>query len=163
MKRLLLEQMEANRYINESWIRILKSLPMEQLDKPQGAFFDSIFGTFNHILLGDRIWLSRIGLEPFKFDTLRDRLCSTMEDFSRERAHTDDVLIALVAQEHDFLKAIVYRNLAGTEFRQPLYRILQHLHDHQCHHRGHISQMCHEQKIEIPDGGLLEYYRETDL
>ncbi|MBI3991707.1 MAG: DinB family protein [Candidatus Lambdaproteobacteria bacterium] len=160
MKRLLLEQAEANRHINEHWLAVLETLPVEELERPRGAFFHSIFGTLNHILLGDRVWLARIGMEPFKFNTLSDRITESMGEFRPARAHTDDVLIAYVSREHDFMKDIVYRNSAGSLFRQPLYQVLAHVYAHQHHHRGQISQMCHEQKIEIPDGGLIGFYRD---
>ncbi len=160
MKRLLLDQAEANRYLNGLWMQSLLALPFEELDRPSGAFFGSIFGTLNHILLADRVWLSRIGVEPFKFDTLADRIAQDPEEFRAKRVHTDDVLIALVAGEHDFLKEIAYRTSAGEECGQPLYQVLLHVYAHQNHHRGQISQMCHEQAMEIPEGGLLGYFRQ---
>ena len=160
MKRLLLEQAEANRHINERWLTVLATLPTEELERPRGAFFHSIFGTLNHILLGDRVWLARIGVEPFKFKQLSDRITDNLVEFRLARVHSDDMLIAYVAREHDFSREIVYRNTAGSEYRQPLYQVLAHVYAHQQHHRGQISQMCHEQNIDIPDGGLIGFYRD---
>lgn len=158
MSNSFLAQAEMNRAINTAWLEVLAARPIADLEQDQGAFFGSIFATLNHILLGDRIWLGRIGGAPFVFDKLSDRLCETLEQFTEERAHTDADLIAL-CKAGEFERMIAYHNSAGTQFSQPLHTILMHLFAHQHHHRGQISQMCHEQSIPIPDGGTIAYTR----
>lgn len=162
MKRLLLEQAEANRYINQLWLQTFMDLPVADLEQPQGAFFDSIFGTLNHILLADRIWVGRITQNPYPFEKLSDRQCEDMKTFKTERTKLDDVLSAMVSKEQDFTRDIVYKNSAGEKFSQPIYQALLHLFAHQHHHRGQVAQMCHEQNIELPDGGMLIYYRAVE-
>ncbi len=159
LKAHLLEQAEANRAINQEWWKALKDVSLEEMDKPRGAFFGSIFGTWNHLLLTDRSWLSRITLRPFQFNKLSDRLCSTKEQFERERALTDQEWIDVIAGLPEVQKVLVYRNTAGNEFQTPLFRVLQHVFAHQAHHRGQIHQMCTERKIALPDGGLIGFYR----
>ena len=163
MRTLFGEQADANRFINRQWLDALASVPLAELDRPQGGFFDSIFGTWNHILVGDRIWTERIRGEPNSIANLRQRLATTMEDFRRERALSDDALVRAVGAETDFSRVLVYRNTKGTEFRMPLYRVFAHLFAHQAHHRGQIHQMCDERKIALPDGGLIEYYRRPGI
>jgi uncharacterized damage-inducible protein DinB len=159
MRALFVEQAEANRFINRQWLEILSKLPLAELDKPQGAFFGSIFATWNHILVGDRLWMARILKQPAPYNDLRHRISEAMEDFCRERDKTDVELIDLVRNEPDFERVLVYRNSRGIHGETPLYQVLAHVFAHESHHRGHISQMCHERKIEIPDGGLIEFYR----
>lgn len=159
MKQLMLEMAEANQYINRLWIQVLSKIPMEDLDRPQGAFFDSIFGTLNHILLTDRIWVGRITGQLFPFQELSERICETQEEFSRERTRVDDVLLTMVSQEDNFSREIAYRTSAGQEYRQPMFQVLSHLFTHQHHHRGQVAQMCSEQNIDVPAGGMLAYYR----
>jgi uncharacterized damage-inducible protein DinB len=159
MKTLFVEQAEANRFINRQWLDALAPLSQAELDRPQGAFFDSIFGAWNHILLGDRLWMERIRGEPNSITNLRHRLTATLEDLRRERALTDDELARIVGAESDFSRELAYRNNRGLPFRTPLYQVLAHLFAHQAHHRGQIHQMCCERKIALPDGGLIEYYR----
>ena len=159
MRSLFVEQALANRYINRTWLDIMATLPLAELDRPQGAFFTSIFGTWNHILLGDRIWMARFAGQPNPYTNLRERIAHTFEDFRKERSATDDLLVRMMETEQDFSRMLVYRNTQGAEFRNPLYQMLSHFFAHQAHHRGQISQMCHERKIAIPDGGLIEYYR----
>lgn len=155
----LLEQAEANRWINQEWWNALAALTVEELDRPQGAFFGSVFGTWNHLLLTDRSWLSRITRRPFAFKTLADRLCHSKEEFSRERAVTDEEFIRVIEGETDITRVLEYRNSRGAEFRTPVHQILQHVFVHQAHHRGQIHQMCDERKVALPDGGLIYFYR----
>jgi uncharacterized damage-inducible protein DinB len=159
MKMLFMDLAEANRHINRTWLDGMAHLALAELDRPQGAFFGSIFGTWNHILVGDRIWMARILNQPAPTDNLRERLCATMESFRPAREETDDGLIRLVAGMTDFAQDLVYRNTKGTRFQTPLYQVLAHLFAHQSHHRGQISQMFHERKIPVPDGGLIDFFR----
>jgi len=159
MRDIWLEQAQANRFINRTWLEALGHLSLEELERPQGAFFRSIFGTWNHILLADRIWLGRVQGEPYPVNSLADRPCADMDSLRHEREATDARLIQLVEDTADFGQIITYRNSKGTEFRDSLRRILAHLFAHQHHHRGQIAQMCHEREIAIPDGGLIGYYR----
>jgi uncharacterized damage-inducible protein DinB len=155
----LLEQAEANRWINQEWWKALVHLSLEELDRPQGAFFGSIFGTWNHILLGDRIWLGRIEGQDYLFQKLADRVCATKEQFGVERDKTDVQLIERIAGTPDVMRILSYRGNQSQSYATPLYRIYQHLFAHQAHHRGQIHQMCDERKIALPDGGLIAFYR----
>jgi uncharacterized damage-inducible protein DinB len=159
MKALFIEQDDANRFINRQWLDLLTPIPLAELDRPQGAFFGSIFATWNHILVGDRIWLARIHRQPAPYTDLRHRIADAMEHFRGEREATDAELIATVGAIEDFTQDLVYQNTRGTSFRTPLYQVLAHLFAHQNHHRGQIHQMCDERSIAMPDGGLIEYYR----
>lgn len=159
MKTLFAELAEANRHINRTWLVAMAHLPLAELDRPQSAFFDTIFGAWNHILVGDQIWMARILGQPAPTSNLRERLCDSMETFRQARETTDADLIRIVAEATNFAQDIVYRNTKGTRFQTPLYQVLAHLFAHQSHHRGQISQMCHERKIAVPDGGLIDFYR----
>lgn len=159
MRQLLLDQALANAHTNAAWLDVMAEVPFAELDAPRGAFFGSIFGTWNHILLGDRIWLGRLADRPFSFTSLHDRLCPDLPTLRAERARTDRDLIAFVEAADDPARPVDYRDSRGNPYRQPLYELLLHLFAHQNHHRGQISQMCHEMKLPIPDGGMLLYYR----
>lgn len=159
VRSIFLDQALANQHINRLWLQALQAVPFDLLDSYQGAFFDSIFGTWNHILLGDRIWLGRIGGHSYPFESLRQRLCADMATLSREREVTDRALVSLVQGESDFERTVRYRGNQGQSDEQRLYQILNHLFAHQQHHRGQISQMCHRLRIPVPDGGLIGYYR----
>ncbi len=48
-----------NRWQNENLYGAASTLTDAQRKEQRGAFFGSIHGTLNHILLGDRLWLTR--------------------------------------------------------------------------------------------------------
>ena len=52
-----------NKLANERLYEVCNLLPDTELKKRREAFFGSIHGTLNHIMVGDRIWLSRFSGE----------------------------------------------------------------------------------------------------
>ena len=48
-----------NRLANERLYEACSGLSDEERTKDRGAFFGSIHGTLSHILVGDRIWMTR--------------------------------------------------------------------------------------------------------
>ena len=54
-----------NAWMNERLYASCSSLPDDERKKDVGAFFKSIHGTLNHLLLGDRIWMGRFTAKPF--------------------------------------------------------------------------------------------------
>ena len=52
---------DYNQWQNVSLYTAADSLSVEERQKDRGAFWGSIEATLNHILWGDRLWLSRLG------------------------------------------------------------------------------------------------------
>ena len=50
---------EYNRLMNQRLFDSAAQLSDEALRKDRGAFFKSVLGTLNHIIVGDIIWLKR--------------------------------------------------------------------------------------------------------
>ena len=48
-----------NRWMNDKLYGLAATLSDEDRKRDVGAFFKSIHGTFNHLLLADRVWLGR--------------------------------------------------------------------------------------------------------
>src|SRR5689334_23382665 len=53
-----------NAWANRRLYDAVAMLPEAEYMKSRPAFFHSIHGTLNHILVGDRIWLARIEEKP---------------------------------------------------------------------------------------------------
>lgn len=60
MKSNFILMSEYNLLLNKNILAAISGLDSEELAKDRGAFFGSILGTLNHILVGDIIWLKRI-------------------------------------------------------------------------------------------------------
>ena len=58
------EMARYNRWMNEKLYALAAELSDEERKRPMGAFFGSLHGTFNHLLVTDRVWLARFGAGP---------------------------------------------------------------------------------------------------
>src|SRR5215475_1003502 len=78
MKALFQMLASYNAWANERVYDAAEKLPDEDYRADRGAFFGSLHGTLNHILIGDRIWMHVFtgqGVKPSQLDTiLYDRL-----------------------------------------------------------------------------------------
>lgn len=110
----------------------------------RGAFFGSIHGTWNHLLVADRLWLARFRERAFPFVSLDQELCSDHVELKQERARTDSEIIAYVAglKESDLDTVVAYVGaVTGRRHRFRLGDCLQHFFNHQTHHRGQITAL----------------------
>ena len=55
---------DYNQWINTRLYAAAAELPHDMLTQDRGAFFRSVLGTLNHIMVGDRVWLSRFARHP---------------------------------------------------------------------------------------------------
>jgi uncharacterized damage-inducible protein DinB len=132
-----------NRLANELLYAACAGLPDAQYRRDLGAFFGSVHGTLNHLLVGDTIWMTRFegGVHPStnlgailfeKFDALR----AAREQMDRriERFFGD-----LPAGFEE--RSVRYINNAGIESDDPLSVIVPHFFNHQTHHRAQVHTL----------------------
>jgi uncharacterized damage-inducible protein DinB len=132
-----------NRWMNERLYGVAAELSDEQRRRPLGAFFGSLHGTLNHLLLTDRVWLARFGAcEAPVFRALSDELFSDFDRLRSERAASDDVLASFVEAlaPGDLERPIAYRASSGAK-QHALWFALSHLFNHQTHHRGQATTL----------------------
>jgi uncharacterized damage-inducible protein DinB len=132
-----------NRLANERLYAACAELSDEARRRDLGAFFKSVHGTLNHLLLGDRIWMTRFegGGHP---STNLDAIL--FEDFAAlrtARADTDRRIEAFfAAPPAGFLeRSLLYVNNAGVESTDPVSVILPHFFNHQTHHRAQVHTL----------------------
>jgi len=134
-----------NRWMNERLYEVCAGLPDAERRRDAGAFFGSIHGTLNHLLLADLIWLGRFEGEPYTgFETLADELHADFEALRRARAATDDRIDAFAARldaaalaaELEFTSFVTPR-----ERSFPLWVLVTHFFNHQTHHRGQLTTL----------------------
>ena len=109
----------------------------------RGAFFKSLHGTLNHLLLGDRIWMTRFeggshpstNLDAILFDDFV-ALRGALADMDRR---IEDFFSSLPA---DFPgRSIRYVNNAGVDSDDPVDVLLPHFFNHQTHHRAQVHTL----------------------
>lgn len=127
-----------NTWANARLYKMAGALPDELYRRNVGAYFKSLHGTLNHLLVADRIWLRRLtgeGTHPDRLDAiLFDSLASLQAARTADDQRLVDYVVSLpeAAIENEF----DYCTLNGTPQRQPVREILAHLFNHQAHHRG---------------------------
>lgn len=139
-----------NRWMNDQVYALAATLDDETRKRDLGAFFKSIHGTLNHLLLTDRVWLTRFTgvsipdgfLGPDGIRTLDQELYPDFDELRRQRALTDDQLSAWVSglTEERLAAPLVFMR-RGQPQRSPLWWSVVHLFNHQTHHRGQITTL----------------------
>ena len=141
MPRLLASH---NRWMNENLYAACSGIPDEERKRDLGAFFGSIHGTLNHLLLVDRLWLGRIRNVPFHIESLDQELYGDFDTLKCERRETDSEISRMMAElSPDSLgRQIAYTSfLKKATVRLPLGLILAHVFQHQTHHRGQVTTL----------------------
>lgn len=128
-----------------------------------GAYFGSIAGSLNHILVGDLLWLSRFRNHSDRYQSLQlldsypkpvaldEILYNDMDKLKVARADLDDVIIGWAAEttDSDFEKPLTYHSINGKAHRKNFGEVVAHFFNHQTHHRGQISTMLSQLGVDI--------------
>ena len=132
-----------NRLANETHYAACADLSEAERRRDLGAFFKSVHGTLNHLLLGDRIWMTRFegGSHPST-----DLGAVVHEQFEALRAARREMDVRIetffAALPPGFLGgALRYVNNSGFDSEDPVEVILPHFFNHQTHHRAQIHTM----------------------
>ncbi len=136
-----------NRWMNEKLSAVCSTMPDELRRADRGAWFKSVHGTLNHILLCDRMWLGRFTGRPFAATSLDQELYHDWDEMQAERVKTDDAIDAwLAAVSNDELQApLTFTRLTNPEeFTFPLWILVAHLFNHQTHHRGQLTTIMEQ-------------------
>lgn len=150
-----------NRSANEQLIGHLALLPASELVKARGSYYGSIQGLLDHVFTGDMNWLRRFrelcsSDEPLLRANIQPpgtawAACTFphFNDYRRERAAVDAILedwIALTKNSR-FGEILAYSDFRGNPRRYYLRDALDHMFNHQTHHRGQISQILDEMGV----------------
>ena len=150
-----------NRWMNEKVYARAAELSDEERKRDRQAFFKSIHGTLNHLLLGDRIWLARFAKATPAVVPLDTELYTGFEELRRERAETDNALEAWVASLDDARLAAPFAyTRQGTAYEQPLWCLALHVFNHQTHHRGQVTTLLAQAGKDPGVTDLIAYLRE---
>jgi len=140
-----------NRWMNERLYGCCEKLSDQERKLDRGAFFRSIHGTLNHLLLGDRLWLSRFLAREFRASSLGDELYSDFAELRRERAKTDAEILEWVETlgEERLAGSLKFRSVVGNKDRSfPMWFAAQQFFNHQTHHRGQVTTLLMQAGID---------------
>ena len=178
---MLLEQFKLfaayNRLMNERLYAAAGELSDDELRRDRGAFFKSVLGTLNHIMVGDIVWLQRFAGHPASAQVLayvsgqpRPAELATIlfDDLTRlgeERARLDGLILDWIdaLSATDLEDDLTYANMSGKVCTQRYAGLISHLFLHQAHHRGQITTLLSQSGVDFGDTDLIEILREPSI
>ena len=155
-------------WCNERLYAAAATVPDADYRADRGAFFKSLHGTLNHLLVGDLIWMRRftgVGQKPPSLDAILH------DDFETLRAarRKEDTLISRYIDrlsEEDLKGTLRYTTVVRPQtVEQPLMPALDHFFNHQTHHRGQAHAILSSiiGNDATPSFDLIIYQRETGV
>jgi uncharacterized damage-inducible protein DinB len=153
MKQHFTLMADYNAWANTRIYRMAARLSASDYRREAGAYFGSLHGTLNHLLVADRIWLHRLtggGTQPA---ALNEILFEDLTELSTARQAEDSRLIGYIASLSDaqLEEDWDYRTLSGAPQRQRRRDILAHLFNHQTHHRGQVHAILTRLGVREPE------------
>lgn len=163
---VLLDHYEAmaryNHWMNEKLYGLCADMSDEQRKRDLGAFFNSIHGTLNHILLADHAWMRRFtgDVETYRFRDANGQPIEVLsldqvlyEDFSelrRRRRQTDTRIQTWVSKltEEALPGLLRYQTSSGQKHEHALWWAVSHFFNHQTHHRGQVTTLLKQLGID---------------
>lgn len=152
-----------NRWANLTLYRVAAECPADVLSVERGAFFHSILGTLNHLVVTDRMWLGRMQGNSPKGVKLDEVLFPEFAELWRARSELDESIVRFVfgLEEGTLAEPLEYATSSGSPQSQSLHEVLSHFFNHQTHHRGQahdlLGQALSPAKTPVLD--LLYYQR----
>lgn len=159
---------QYNEWMNTRLYGAALTLPAAEVVADKRAFFGSLYGTLNHVLLADIIWLQRFATHPAAHSSLdpvramprpmtydvREGDLATLRE---RRATMDKVILAWAAEltEADLGHVLKYKNIAGTPFSRSFSALVMHFFNHQTHHRGQATALLSQAGIDMGSTDLL--------
>ena len=132
-----------NRWANARLYDAAAALSPEQLAEDRGGFFKSVLGVLNHLVVTDRLWMSRLEGNSPRGTKLDEILFTDMAPLRAARDAENQRIIdhVFALTEESFAAPFAYETTAGAAQSQPRVQILAHLFNHQTHHRGQVHSM----------------------
>lgn len=165
-----------NRWMNRRLYDTAKQLSDGDRKRDLGAYFGSLEGTLNHILLTDRLWMARLTGDEGSFAS-RDRfgelipfegqaqiLYPVFAELEQNRDRLDRQIEFWVDRltVDEFETTLDYFNTTGTRRSHPLWQILTQFFNHQTHHRGQVTTLLFQLGKDPGPTDFLAFVRGED-
>ena len=158
---------QYNTWANKRLHGICADLPAAAVAQDRGAFFGSILGTLNHILLVDILYRERIEGIDSTFSGLDDTLHTELTALSAQQSEEDERWVELTKDVdiNRLDEPFVFWTL-GLDNRDrrevPKHIYFTNLAQHQAHHRGQVHNMVSQSGVKPPSLGYIDFRMELD-
>jgi uncharacterized damage-inducible protein DinB len=159
---------DYNAWMNRSVYDAAARLPAEEIATDRGAFFGSILGTLEHLVVADTIWTQRFAEHPAgaalapvrelaRPSGLAQIQFGALAPLRERREMLDGLIVAWMASlaESDLDLPLAYRNTRGDAFVKPFALVLGHVFNHQTHHRGQTTTLLSQAGVDVGGTDLL--------
>ncbi|KNH47618.1 DinB family protein [Pseudomonas lini] len=158
-----------NEWMNAKVYAAVRGLSDEELSADRKAFFGSILGTLNHLVIGDRVWLKRFAnhptnhsaLEPIRQlpppESLNQLLFSNIQELCAHRGWLDQIIVewSRSITESDLDHTLNYTSMNGIPADRCFYGLVMHFFNHQTHHRGQVTTLLSQAGVDVGDTDLV--------
>lgn len=158
-----------NAAMNQRMYEAASQLSADELLADRQAYFGSILGTLNHLVVGDTLWLQRFSHHPAAHPALAavrampaPTALTQMEFYELSHWHPrrielDDIISRWVGElrDQDLEHVLEYANTKGVVSHKRMSNLLLHFFNHQTHHRGQVTTMLSQAGITFGVTDLL--------
>lgn len=152
-----------NAWMNANLFDAAATLPPAALALGRGAFFGSIIGTLNHLVVADTIWLKRFAVHPPQraaLDPVRQLpsptgldavLFADLTALRQRRTLLDEAITTWTAAltAEDLAANLDYATTKGVACSKNFAALLLHLFNHQTHHRGQATTLLAQAGVDV--------------
>ncbi|HUF86919.1 MAG TPA: DinB family protein [Thermohalobaculum sp.] len=152
-----------NAWANRRLMAAVEALAEDAYRADLGAYFCSVHGTLNHLVVADRIWLARFRGEPPPGLRLDQILHDDRAGLATARRALDAEIVDFAGNltEARLNADVTYRMITrDAQVTQPMAPALAHFFNHQTHHRGQVHALLTRLAGEAPTLDLIYFQRE---
>ena len=160
MKQLLQQYAAYNTWANTRIIETAAQLTDEQVNKEIVSSFPSVYKTIMHMMEVENVWWQRLklveqatppGWFTGNFTKLSKKLIELSQQWENWVQDANDANISHVFAWYNFKKEY---------FKEPVYKMLLHLFNHQTFHRGQLITMFRQLGLDkIPPTDFIVFSR----
>ena len=158
-----------NEWINAKLYDAAERVPQEDLARDRGAFFGSIIGTLNHLVVTDTMWLKRFAAHPSnpkalapiralpQPTALNEIVFTDLAKLADRRKVIDAAIKAWAAAltQADLDHVLHYANTKGVKSQKKFSSLVMHFFNHQTHHRGQATTLLFQAGQDVGVTDLL--------
>lgn len=151
-----------NKWANARIYGAAGALTDEEFTRDVGAFFGSMMGTLNHLLVADRIWMKRFTGEGEAAQRLDAIAHPNLDPLLMAREREDQRIVDWIDGLSEETLGGRFTYITATEMRtvsQRLSPALDHFFNHQTHHRGQAHGILSLLGREPPPLDLIYFQR----
>ncbi|MBT9099508.1 DinB family protein [Methylovulum psychrotolerans] len=154
---------EYNAWMNIKVFTAALTLPEAERVADKKAFFGSIIGTLNHLLVADTLWLKRFAGHPALYTALgpvarlptptalNQQLFTDLQGLYEHRQWLDTVIVewAEAITEPDLTHILHYVSTKGVPGDKDFFSLIMHFFNHQTHHRGQATTLLCQAGVDV--------------